>query len=303
MVIGIDPKVDFAFKKMLGSPEHTAVTVHFLNAVFGGLPRIKSVEILNPILDQETDDDKLAIVDVRAQDDQGLMFNVEMQTAAETGLRQCLTYYAASLYAGQLHSGDAYHQLRPAISICVLDAVLFPSVPDLHFDFRMRNGRHDLVLTDDLQVHFLELPKYNRGVRPLTAASPVEKWAHLFRYGSEMTSEEIARLLVEAEFIEAAGVLEMIAQSPQERERYEARLKFERDQIWRIKTAKDEGIQEGVAQGIEKGIERGKYLGQIPLLQSLLGLLETPSSELALMEPGELSNIASRLQTQLRDRR
>ena len=46
---------------MLGSPEHTAVTVNFLNSVFSGAPRITSVEILNPILGQETDDDTLAI--------------------------------------------------------------------------------------------------------------------------------------------------------------------------------------------------------------------------------------------------
>ena len=81
MAIGIDPTVDFAFKRLLGNPEHTAITVHFLNAVLAGSPRITHVEILNPILDQETDDDKLAILDIRAHDDQGRSFNIEMQTA------------------------------------------------------------------------------------------------------------------------------------------------------------------------------------------------------------------------------
>jgi len=44
----------------------------------------------------------------------------------------------------------------------------------------------------------------------------------------------------------------MIAQSPRERELYEARLKFERDQTWRIKVAKDEGLAEGREQGREQ---------------------------------------------------
>ena len=295
MVIGIDPTVDFAFKLLLGNPEHTAITVHFLNAVLGGSPRITHVEILNPILDQETGDDKLAILDIRAQDDQGRWFNIEMQTATHAGLRQRLAYYAASLYVGQMHSGDAYQQLRPVISICVLDALLFPHLPDMHLDFRLRDGRHGVVLTDDIQIHFLELPKYNPVSHPPIGATPLEKWAYFFRYASQMTLDEIRDCLVDVEFTEAAGVPEMIAQSPREREMYEARLKFERDQAWRIKTAK--------AEGIEEGIERGKYLGQIHLLQSLLGLPESSSSELATLEFEQLSNLATQLQAQLRDRR
>lgn len=64
MIIDICPTVDLAFKLMLGSPEHTAVTVHFLNAVLGGSPRIRQATILNPFLGKETPEDKLSILDV-----------------------------------------------------------------------------------------------------------------------------------------------------------------------------------------------------------------------------------------------
>jgi len=33
MPLGIDPKVDFAFKLVFGSPDHTRIAIHFLNAV------------------------------------------------------------------------------------------------------------------------------------------------------------------------------------------------------------------------------------------------------------------------------
>ncbi len=102
----------------------------------------------------------------------------------------------------------------------------------------------------------------------------------------------------------------MIAQSPQEREMYEARLKFERDQIWRIKAAKDEGRAEGrnegraegLEQGIERGIERGELSGRIRVLQSLLGLPESPLSDLAGLDVSQLSSLSTQLQAQLRDR-
>jgi predicted transposase/invertase (TIGR01784 family) len=236
---------------------------------------------------------------------------------------------------GQLHAGEAYNELRPAISICVLDAVLFPSVSDLHLDFRLRNSRHQLVLTDDIQIHFLELPKYNRDRQPVAAAGPLEKWAYFFRYASQLTPVEIGGRLVDAEFSEAAGVLEMIAQSPKEREMYEARLKFERDQAWRINAAKNEGraegraegidegiakgraegidegvakgraegIDEGIAEGRAEGIERGELSGRIRVLQGLLGLPESPLSELAELKLEQLSSLAAQLQAEIGDRR
>jgi len=33
MAIGISPLVDFAFKRMLGNPEHSGITIHFLNSI------------------------------------------------------------------------------------------------------------------------------------------------------------------------------------------------------------------------------------------------------------------------------
>ena len=80
MAIGINPTVDFAFKRVLGSPEHPAITLHFLNAVLGGDPFVTQVEILNPFLEKDFDEDKLAILDVRATDEHGRWLNIEMQT-------------------------------------------------------------------------------------------------------------------------------------------------------------------------------------------------------------------------------
>ena len=40
MAIGIRPTVDFAFKLMLGSPQHARVTIHFLNTILSDQPAI-----------------------------------------------------------------------------------------------------------------------------------------------------------------------------------------------------------------------------------------------------------------------
>lgn len=48
MPLGIDPKVDFAFKLMLGSPEHPAVTIHFLNAILEWEAQVVACKTRNP---------------------------------------------------------------------------------------------------------------------------------------------------------------------------------------------------------------------------------------------------------------
>ena len=78
---GISPLVDFAFKLMLGSPQHTGVTMHFLNSILTDQPTITQVKILNPFLGKDSVDDKLSVLDILATDEHGRLLNIEMQTS------------------------------------------------------------------------------------------------------------------------------------------------------------------------------------------------------------------------------
>ncbi len=77
----IDPKIDCVFKALLGSEDNRALLIHFLNALLGAeLPApVSAVEILNPYNEREFLDDKLSIVDVKARDAQGRLYQVEIQ--------------------------------------------------------------------------------------------------------------------------------------------------------------------------------------------------------------------------------
>ena len=191
MAIGIDPTVDYAFKLLLGSPEHPTITLHFLNAILGDEIQIDSVEIINPILGKEDDADKLSILDVAARDSTGRLYDIEMQTSLPAGLSQRLAYCTASMYVGQIGESDDYTLLRPAISICVLDALMFRNSPQIHSDFRLRSRDGHLQLTDGLQIHLLELPKYTIPSDNRVITDPVEAWLYFFRQADEMTTEDI----------------------------------------------------------------------------------------------------------------
>ena len=290
MAIGIDPKVDFAFKKLLGSREHPEITIHFLNAVFNGDPVIESVEILNPYNEKDFEDDKLSILDVKATDDDGRLLDIEMQTSLPGELRKRLIYYAALQFVEQLREGARYVSLMPSIGISVLDGVLFPEVPDLHLDFRLRSATPAITLSDALQIHLLELPKYSVPSDNDCVSEPLEQWAYFFRQSQHLTIKELTARLPHPVFISAAKVLEMISRTPDDRALYEARLKLQRDEQSRLEAAE------------ARGEARGVLIGKIQTLQNVLNDQEQSCEELTKLSDDNLIRLLSSLQKRLRSR-
>ncbi len=285
MSIGIDPRVDFACKLLLGSPEHPAVTIHFLNAVIAGQPEIADVQILNPIAGKRYDDDKLSILDILATDNHGRLIDIEIQTTLPAGLSQRLTYYAASQLVEQLGEGDSYRDLRPSIGICILDAILFGDSARIHLDFQLRTAEGER-LTDCLQIHLLELPKYDPATDNVVPPDPISQWAHFFRFAASSTAEALHRLLPDPVFTEAIGVLEMIARNPEEKRFYESRLRMQRDEQARLEAAE----------------ERGEAIGRVRVLQSLAGVKESTVEQLRSKSLDELAAMEFELKRQLRGR-
>lgn len=322
MAIGISPLVDFAFKLVLGNPDYPQVTIHFLNAILQCQPRINEVTILNPYLGKESLDDKELILDIRARDEQGREINIEMQTSLPQAMAERLTYYAASLFVDQLYSGEDYGELNPAICICVFSKSMFPHVPEMHLDFRLRDRRNGLTLTNVLQVHLLELPKCRATADNVTQAEPLDQWAFFLQHADQLAASEIARLLPAPEFDAAAGVLEMISRSSDEKMRYEARLKFQRDERAKLAYAQTEGREEGLREGRAIGLEMGRsegrlegkqegkqegklegqVAGEVRAYQKILGLPESTSEELAALGLEAATRLAGELLQRVLDR-
>ncbi len=190
MILHIDPTVDFACKMVLGNPQHPRITIHFLNAVLKPKSPIVGVQILNPIVLQAFDADKLSILDVLAVDQEGRRFNIEIQRTLERALPERLTYYAATQLIDQIGEGDGYQQLRPSIGICLLSSILWRDKSEYHTQYRLRtDDGHEL--TNCLEINILELPKF-----PLpgdnsywTPSDPRDAWFYFFLRAGEESVE------------------------------------------------------------------------------------------------------------------
>ena len=228
-------------------------------------------------------------------DEHGRQLIIEVQTWIPFGMAQRLVYYTSLSYVSQMKKGQDYPELRPTICICVLAEPLFPNPPALHLDFRLREKHTGRTLTDDLQILLLQLPHLQVTAETLYNASPKERWAWFLLNADKLTTQEITHLFPEEEFTEAAGVLDMIAQTPEEFLEYNLRLKYQRDESARM--------QRALVEGREEGRREGRTQGRILLLQELLGLPASTSEELAAWNTDQLNNLAEDLQRQLKARR
>jgi predicted transposase/invertase (TIGR01784 family) len=105
MLLGIDPKVDYAFKHLFGRDATRPLLIDVLDSVLNPPPghAIRDVELLNPFNPKEALDDKLSILDIKARDQSGRLFNVEMQMLAFRHYERRVLYYWSRLYQQQLH--------------------------------------------------------------------------------------------------------------------------------------------------------------------------------------------------------
>jgi predicted transposase/invertase (TIGR01784 family) len=291
-MIDIDPMVDFACKMVLGNPAHSGLTVHFLNSVLRLPSPIVQVEHLNPIVPPKFETDKLSVLDILAMDDQGRRYNIEVQRRIENSLQERLAYYAATQLVDQISRGQGYRELQPSIGICILKGTLFAEVTDYHQQFRLRTTA-GLELTSCLEIHTLELYKFGQAKGKIEDAGPLDDWMDFFCNAKGSDTQSLKQRLGSPIFDEAIGILEMISQNPEQRRKYEARLKFERDQMMYVQAAEARGEARGEAKGKAETIQ---------LLQSLLGMPLQDVNTLMSMPLEELNQINADLVAKLRTR-
>ena len=295
MILDVDPKVDYAFKHLFGRDATRPILMNVLDSVLSPPPgrHIRDIELLNPFNAKEALDDKLSILDIKARDETGRQFNIEMQMLAFPHYAKRILYYACKLHQQQLHEGQDYLELKPTVSISFLNHVWFPQLPDYHLCFRLLERTHHFALTDDLEFHILELPKFTKSAGVLT--SGLDIWLYFLRHAEMMDTEAVPAALQQPLVLRALEELKMLTQTDLERERYEARRKAQLDENTLVKVARLEGRHEGR----EEGRTEGEQIGIIHLCERLLNRPETPKENLAGLSLEQLARLADELQGQV----
>jgi len=288
MALGIRPTVDFVFKKTFGDPANRVALVSLLNAVLELAEPITDVVIENPFRYEEFEGDKLSVLDVLATDANGARYHIEMQVTSTASMAQRLVYYACGQVSGQLVRGQEYHEVRPVFTICFLDGLLWRESPSGHHRFNLHSPGTGKLLAGILEVHVLELPRYNIREEDLASLTQVARWIYWLRHAQDYGAKELRVLFPGPGFQRAIDVVEGIAMKTEDRALYESRLKAERDKQWLINSA------------LADGLEKGDLLGRIRQGRSLLGQPPLAEGEWHDKSLEELREWADRMEAELR---
>ena len=221
----IDPRVDFAFKLLLGTEENKDLLVHFLNAVLRPPQPIREVTLLDPFIPAQYKGDNRAILDVLATDDQGARMDVEIQMQVRPSLVNRMTYVAADMYQHQMAESGAYNDLRPVHSIWVLTENLFRGSRRWQHHFQLWDPLANLRLSDHVNVHTIELRKWHPPEGPL---APLDEWVYFLAQARRWTT--LPPNLQSREMKKAMSVLTQISDRSENYYQYRARLDWEREQ-------------------------------------------------------------------------
>jgi predicted transposase/invertase (TIGR01784 family) len=238
----VDVKNDIAFRKIFGNENRKETLISFLNAVldFHGDQRITLVTILNPYQLPKLKGGKVTIIDVKATDQVGRTYIIEMQVGDIDGFEKRVLFYSSKSYSDQIKRADFYRKLRPVIFIGILD---FEHTENKTYISRsqVRDIETGEQTIKDMEFTFIELPKFKLELHELKTLT--EKWVYFIKNAEnlEVVPENINDEGLKSAYEEA----NVQTWTQEELDAYEYAFMREEDERARLDKAEQKGKQEG----------------------------------------------------------
>jgi len=244
-VCKINPRVDFAFKKLFGSEENKDLLISLINAIVSEEEQVVEVELKNPYSLADYRAGKLSILYIKAKAENGRWFNIEMQISEDRHFDKRAIFYWAKLVTEQLSEGMMYKELQKTISINILDYDFVPDTEEVHSCYKIINtatGKDD-KLHDVFELHYIELKKFNKTAHQITTA--LDRWSSFLTTAHQLDREHTPKELAsDKNIVKAIAAIDRMF-NEEERQVYEVRMQSFAD------------VASIIASGAEKNIEKG----------------------------------------------
>ena len=177
----INPKTDYAFKKIFGSSQSKDILISFLNAlIYDGNSTIEDLEIIDPNLPPRVQGLKDTYLDVKAKLKDGTTVIIEMQVLNVQSFGKRVVFNAAKTYAFQLQAGEGYRFLKPVIALTLTDFEMFPNRNRLIYRFVYRDKSDGFTYPEnEIEMVFIELPKFTKELHQLETIA--DKWIYFIK--------------------------------------------------------------------------------------------------------------------------
>ena len=194
--------------------------IKLLNAILHLPSPIVSLTLLNPYTEKEFEDSKQTIVDIKAVDGKGNIYQIEVQIQSHAALPERMVYTWSSIFQTQLKEGQSFSTLKPLISIWFLQGKLKHTAPSYHHHFQLWDTEHKACLTQHCSIHVLELAKWELKEH----LSEEEQWLYFLKEASNWTV--LPSVLQNPDLLEAMSIMRTITEKELEWDRYMARKTY-----------------------------------------------------------------------------
>jgi predicted transposase/invertase (TIGR01784 family) len=177
-------------------------------------------------------------VDVKAKDEHGRIYQIEIQLLFFTNLPARMLYTWADVYSQQLQSGDKYHELNPTYSIWLLgeNAIKHDDQYIHRYKFRDEAG---IPLIEHGGIWLFELEKFNAQV----IDNEQTRWLRFFKEGKQLNDLNLPDWMNTQEMKQAMNTLCQFSEKERNYFAYQARQDFLRQQ-GTILFEKDEALEQ-----------------------------------------------------------
>ena len=166
----MDLRIDYAFK-LLFSKGNPRLLISLLNTIFANKKikrKIKSLTIKNPYLDKESEKDKMSILDIRAELDDGTIILIEMHMYGLGELKAKTIRSWARTYGEELEVGGNYADQPPTISIAFTNGQIEPieksDKDKIHRLCMIMDCEDFTIFTDAMELHYIDMKAFANAV-------------------------------------------------------------------------------------------------------------------------------------------
>ncbi|GMO48713.1 MAG: Rpn family recombination-promoting nuclease/putative transposase [Treponemataceae bacterium] len=250
----LNPLNDYLFLKIMGEKGDEEQLLSFLNAVLGraGDLALASIEIIEArALSADIIGNKSSVLDVRARSADDALVNIEVQIRNLGNMDRRSLFYWSWEYSKQLESGQDYRALPNVIAINIVNFEFLRS-KDFHTCFHLwEDTERELLLTDALEIHFVDMVKFRRLGEKDVRNDPLHRWLAYFDPNSPKDLiEEIMKM--DAAIQKAQERLAFVAGDKEALREYHLREMALSDWASGVNHARREGRAEGRKEGAKE---------------------------------------------------
>ena len=249
---------DYAFKRLLGSEENKPLLQDFLECILDLTPQqVLDLEFMDKELTKEEFSDKTGILDVKLKLTDGTVIDIEIQASWNASFIKRTLFYWAKMYTADFKAGESYGRLHKCITINII-ADGFRLNDAIHSEYLLQEKTAHTMLTDVLEVHFLDLQAAKKAKEEGKAAGKRGQLINWLRFIGAANKEERKMIATMSPVLQMLNEkIDVLTLSPTERKLYESRMKLKSDITTISETQFSAGVERGKSLGLAEGEVRG----------------------------------------------